>query len=108
MSKPRFPSSSFGTVVHSVLREGANRTVKMKFDTERLATRFAQRVNMLRAAMKREDHPDWEQLYRCGVHREPGAPNILIFSPRDSEFAETARAAGIKVEEPEVFEFDIP
>jgi hypothetical protein len=104
----RFPASSFGAELQATLREGANKELRLKFESETLATRFMHRINALRAALKREQHQDWEQLYRCGVHRDPGDRKILILSPRDSEFRGVLQQAGITISPiPEVKEFDI-
>jgi hypothetical protein len=66
------------------------------------------RINALRAALKRENHPDWEQLYRCGVHRDTGDRRTLILAPRDSEFRSVLKDAGVTVNPiPEVKEFTI-
>jgi hypothetical protein len=93
------PVTSFGAQLHSVLREGANKELRLTFGTEKLATRFAQRINALRNAMRREKHPDWQQLYRCGVHKDTTDPRILIVGPRDSEFTQAIKNAGVKISE---------
>ena len=105
----RFPVSSFGDELQGVLRQGANKEVRIQFDTETLCTRFMHRLNALRAAMKREQHPDWEQLYRCGVHKDPTDRRVLILQPRDSEFRAAIQAAGITLAAPvpEVKEYKI-
>ena len=104
----RFPASSFGAELQATLREGANKELRLRFDSEALATRFMHRINALRAALKREDHPDWQQLYRCGVHRDPGDRRTLILAPRDSEFRSVLKDAGVAVNPiPEVKEFNI-
>src|SRR5215831_18448697 len=93
----RFPASSFGAELQATLREGANKELRLKFESEALATRFMHRINALRAALKREDHADWEQLYRCGVRRDPGDRRTLILAPRDSEFRSVLKDAGIAI-----------
>lgn len=105
----RFPVSSFGAELQATLREGANKELRLKFDTEAMATRFMHRLNALRAAMKREQHSDWEQLYRCGVHRDATDHKIIILSPRDSEFRAALKEAGVNISTPppEVKEFTI-
>ena len=104
----RFPASSFGAELQATLREGANKELRLKFDTEAMATRFMHRINALRAAMKREAHQDWEQLYRCGVHRDVLDRKIIVLSPRDSEFRTTLKDAGIVLAPPaEVKEYNI-
>jgi len=96
----RFPASSFGAELQATLREGANKELRLKFDSEALATRFMHRLNALRAAMKREDHPDWQQLYRCGVHKDINDKKILILAPRDSEFRQALQDAGVSLTAP--------
>jgi hypothetical protein len=96
----RFPASSFGAELQATLREGANKELRLKFDSEALATRFMHRLNALRAAMKREDHPDWQQLYRCGVHKDAHDKKILILAPRDSEFRKALQDAGVSLTAP--------
>ena len=105
----RFPVSSFGAELQATLREGANKELRLKFDDEKIATRFMHRINALRSAMKRENHSDWEQLYRCGVHRDPTDKKIIILSPRDSEFRAPLKAAGVDLVPPipETKEYDI-
>jgi hypothetical protein len=96
----RFPASSFGAELQATLREGANKELRLRFDSEALATRFMHRLNALRAAMKREEHPDWQQLYRCGVHKDPNDKKILILAPRDSEFRKALQEAGVSLTAP--------
>jgi hypothetical protein len=96
----RFPVSSFGADLHATLREGANKELRLKFDSEALCTRFMHRLNALRAAMKREDSPGWRELYRCGVHRDIADKKVLILSPRDSEFRKAIQDAGIDLSTP--------
>src|SRR6516164_9447428 len=91
----RFPVDSFGSNLHAVLREGANKELRIKFLDDRIATRFIHRLNALRAAMKREAHPDWKRLYACGIHRDSTDRRIVLISPRDSEFIEAITEVGI-------------
>lgn len=94
------PLSSFGAELQSTLREGANRELRIKFPTASLAARFAQRLNQLRLAMKRAAHPEWEQLYRCGIHFAEGDKTTLIIGPKDSEFRAFLSSAGVDVVPP--------
>lgn len=105
----RFPTSSFGAELQATLREGANKELRIKFSSEALATRFIHRLNSLRAAMKREQHSDWEQLYRCGVHRDPQDRAKIILAPRDSEFRAAIKESGVDLTAPvpEVSEYVI-
>ena len=105
----RFPVSSFGGELQATLREGANKELRLKFDSEAIATRFTHRIHALRAAMKREQNADWENLYRCGIHRDPADRTIVILSPRDSEFRKALSEAGVSITAPvpEVSEYTI-
>jgi|SRR5215471_9352264 hypothetical protein len=107
---PRFPASSFGAELQATLREGANKELRIKFETPKLCTRFMHRLNALRAALKREQHPDWEQLYRCGIHKDTIDGSILILGPRDSEFRSAIAQAGVSLTAPvpERIEVTIP
>jgi hypothetical protein len=107
MAKAHQPSSSFGTELLSVLREGANKRIELTFETVALAIRFTSRINALRAAMKREKHPDTDRLYRAGVYLQKGS-NTVIIQPKDSEFREVIEAAHITVDPlPELSHYDV-
>jgi hypothetical protein len=93
MARTFAPVTSFGQELHEALRAGADKRIELKFDNEKMAIRFNQRINALRNAMKKENHPDWIQLYRCQCRRE-GAK--LILAPADSEFREVLDSAGVK------------
>lgn len=95
MAKTHDPITSFGSELHAVLREGANREVRITFPKRELATRFKQRINKLRIAMKNAKHPDWEQLYRCGVTTDFTNPCIVVLAPKDSEFRQFLGPAGV-------------
>lgn len=99
MAKNHAPISSFGAELHSVLRKGADTRITITFDTPQLAVRFNQRINQLRNAMKHHKHPDWENLYRCGVYVDKTNPCVLHIGPKDHEFREALAAAGIEVQE---------
>lgn len=84
MSDPKSPVSSFGDELQKALRLGCKQEVILNFPSEKLASRFRQRIMALRRAMRTEKHPEWQEAYRCGVFLE-GARVTL--APRDSEFA---------------------
>jgi hypothetical protein len=103
------PVDSFGPNLQAVLRKGANVEVKINFPTPELALRFRHRIHTLRAAMKRENHPDWQQLYRCGIYIDPKDTKALIIAPRDSEFNEALKDAGFTdIEATQKVEYTIP
>ena len=110
MTQPKqHPSTSFGSDLQSVLREGANKVLRIKFPSEKLATRFAQRINTLRSTMRKEKHPDWEQFYRAGVYKDDTDKSVLTIGPRDHEFHDALVAAGIALpnEAPERLDYTI-
>ena len=94
--KSRFPVSSFGSDLQAVLREGAEKELRLTFPTDKIATRFMHRINSLRSAMRKEGHRDWEQYYRAGIYKDRGNPSVVIIAPRDYEFKETIQKAGVQ------------
>lgn len=100
MARNHAPLSSFGTELQATLREGANRHIEIVFPNKSLAIRFTQRINALRNAMRTAKHPDWENLYRCGVYPDPIDPCKLTIGPKDSEFRSILASAGIGVDTP--------
>lgn len=100
MAKTHDPITSFGAELNAVLRQGANREVRIKLPDKNLAIRFKQRLNKLRVAMKAAKHPDWVQLYRCGITTDPSDPCTIVLRPKDSEFRDFIKGAGVSVEEP--------
>lgn len=86
------PVTSFGQELHSALRAGADKRFEIPFDSEKMAIRFLQRLNSLRNAMKKENHPDWKQLYRCQGRREG---KTIILAPADSDFRSALAKAGL-------------
>lgn len=100
MAKTHDPITSFGAELNAVLRQGANKEVRIKLPDKNLAIRFKQRLNKLRVAMKAAKHPDWEQLYRCGITTDPSDPCTIILRPKDSEFRDFIKGAGVSTEEP--------
>lgn len=95
MARIHAPLSSFGAELQATLRAGANKQIKITFPTKALAIRFKQRIHALRNAMKHAKHPDWEQLYRCGVYEDASNPCVVTIGPKDSEFHDILAEAGI-------------
>lgn len=103
--RQQLPFSSFGNELYATLKKGTMEKVEIKFDLFTVAFRFQQRLHAMRAAMKRESHPDTAMMYRARtslIWPEGGGPNgrdalgaVLTISPRDSEFADIVRNAGI-------------
>lgn len=95
--KSKSPTSSFDSSLIDALRSGSREPVTLEFETAKQATKFRHRIHGLRAAMRRESHPDWEQLYRAGVYIDVTDPKKVIIRPRDSEFHDVLKAAGVKL-----------
>lgn len=100
MTKSDQPVESFGPELLATLRKGADQEIRITFSDERLVTRFIQRLNQLRLAMKKANHPDWQQLYRCGFHPDLRDRKTLIIAPKDSEFRSFLQTAGVDVAAP--------
>lgn len=96
MTKSNAPVSSFGPELQNALRAGANAELRLNFDDPKMAIRFIARINALRAAMRREKHPDTDRLYRAGVSISRENPKCVIIAPKDSEFRDILRTAGVK------------
>lgn len=103
------PLSSFGSELLATLRAGADKEIRITFDSPKTAVRFKQRIHQLRQAMKKAQAPGWEQTYRCGVRFADDDPKTLILAPKDSEFRSFLRSAQIPeiVEPPPVSEVRI-
>lgn len=104
MSKPPpksdQPLSSFGNELLATLRHGADRELRITFDSAKMAIRFQQRINQFRQAHKKAQVPGWEQLYRCGMHLDDTNPRVLVLAPKDSEFRKFLLDAKIEVDSP--------
>lgn len=88
-SKIKAPVSSFGPELQQVLRQGANKELRIRFETTQLAARFSARINALRSAMRAEKHPDSDRLYRAGVSIPKDDPCCVVVAPKDSEFRDS-------------------
>ena len=95
MTSSNQPVSSFGSELQAALREGANRRLEIRFSDPKLAIRFCQRINSLRAAMRKANHPGWEQLYRAGATIDREDRRLLVIQPKDAEFRDALRDAKI-------------
>lgn len=100
MPRTHAPVSSFGSELHSVLRQGANEEVRLEFNSGKQASRFIARLNALRSAMRAEKHPDADQLYRAGARIDEEDSRVVIVSPKDSEFRSFIKTAGVGASTP--------
>lgn len=89
------PLSSFGPELQTALRKGIDREYRITFASHDMATRFKQRVNQLRQAMKHENHADWKNLYRVGLYNDRRDSRVVIIAPKDYEFNSFLDAAGV-------------
>lgn len=110
MTKSKLPVSSFGPELQNALRAGSNEELRLVFDTPQMAIRFSARINALRAAMRREKHPDTDRLYRAGVSISRENDKCVVIAPKDSEFRDVLREAGIRgtPPSPHVTKLEIP
>lgn len=104
LTRSRYPVSSFGAELLSSLLRGARERVEIPCPDQRTMQRLQARIHMLRAAMRREHHPQTELVTRARTARtwDRGQPNsncVLIIQPHDAEFESIFRAAGIKATE---------
>lgn len=116
----RTPVASFGPELYSLLLKASMERIEVPFPTWALGLRCQQRIHMLRAAMKREEHSDYLIVSRvrtslvwgskAGLAEVPNkrikntvipadrqTPAKLILQPQDSEFNAIIRKAGIEV-----------
>lgn len=98
MTKSRTPVSSFGPELLAALREGSSAEVIFDLPSKELATRFKARLNALRAAMRKEDHPLAAQVMRAGIRSPSDNACRVILAPRDSEFASALKRASVEVD----------
>lgn len=97
MAKSNTPVSSFGPEILAVLRAGCETRNTYDLPTPQAAFRFMSRLNSLRAAMKREAHPDSDRVYRAGVKINRDNRCQVIVEPRDSEFRDMLSRAEVRI-----------
>lgn len=97
MAKSNNPVSSFGPELMTVLRKGADTRSVYALPDPKSAFRFMSRINSLRAAMRREDHPDSDRVYRAGIRIDKENKCNVIVEPRDSEFGDILAKAGTEL-----------
>lgn len=105
------PVSSFGPEILAALIKGTQEVVKVEFKNAKIARRFQLRLQQLRGAMKREEHPlaDLSQRAttsllwgeRAGVEYKSDTKGssyaCVIIRPRDTEFVSAINKAGVRV-----------
>lgn len=110
MTRPnasRYRVSSFGPELLAVLVKGAAERVEIPCPSMRVMMALQMRLQMLRGAMGRENHPQYELVTKARTSRtwDPSSPRsdpkncILVVQPNDHQFADILDAAGIKVTE---------
>lgn len=97
MARSNAPVSSFGPELMTVLKDGANARRDYDFPDPQTAFRFMSRINALRAAMRREKHPDSDRVYRAGVKIPRDNKCRVVVAPRDSEFGDFLKSAGTPI-----------
>ena len=105
MTRPkvnRYTVTAFGPDLMAVLLKGAREEVLLPCPDQRTMKHIQMRLNMLRGAMFREKHPQWELVTRARTTRtwpDPKDQNkgcVLKVYPNDSQFASIFEAAGIR------------
>lgn len=128
-SKTRYPVESFGPELMAVLLKGSREKVILKFEGaegagKKQAHAFHRRIHTLRSKMREEDHPDFNLAARALVSIFWGARAtqeggdkvpvewasdiagkrgaIIVLRPRDSEFDDILKQAGVEVPKPSI------
>lgn len=110
------PIDSFGPELFNALREGSHRRVAMDLPY-RDAVKLRTRIHRLRAKMGEQGHTLYGLMMKAELRIEipkgtptksryrniqtpidPGALVTLVIAPRDSDFAEAIRKAGVTVQ----------
>lgn len=100
-AKPsRYTVSSFGHELLQTLLKGSQERVEIPCPDQRTMKHIQMRLNMLRGAMFREQHPSYRIVTRARTSRtwdktDKNKNCILIIQPNDIQFVEIFRAAGI-------------
>jgi hypothetical protein len=103
MTRPkmsRYTVNSFGPELLAVLLKGARERVAIPCPDQRTMKFIQMRLQMLRGAMFRERHPQYELVTRARTSRtwdksHPDKNCVLVVAPNDSQFAAIFRDAGI-------------
>lgn len=105
--KSRYPVSSFGPELMAILLKGATERVEIPCPSMRVMQALQLRIQMLRGAMGRENHPQYTLSCRARTSRtwdkdsDPKGErtSVLVIQPNDSQFTDLLTAAGVTVTE---------
>lgn len=105
MTRPkmsRYTVSSFGPELMAVLLKGAREKIEIPCPDQRTMKFIQMRLQMLRGAMFRERHPQYEIVTRARTSRTWKSGNkdedcVLVVAPNDSQFAKLIHDAGVAV-----------
>jgi len=102
MTRPsRYPVSSFGPELLEILVRGAKDRVSIPCPNHKTMQALQMRIQMLRGAMGREKHPQYELTTRARTsrtwNREAGkdVDCVLVIQPNDFQFSDILKSAGI-------------
>jgi len=105
MTRPkvsRYTVSSFGPELMAVLLKGARERIEIPCPDQRTMKFIQMRLQMLRGAMYRERHQQYELVTKARTSRtwdkaDKDKNCILVVAPNDSQFADIFRRAGVEV-----------
>ena len=99
----RYPVSSFGPELLAILLKGATQRVTVPCPDQRTMQHLQMRLQMLRGAMGREGHPNYQLVTRARTSRDWDTDPLdgtqsnfrLLIQPNDSQFAKLIKDAGV-------------
>ena len=106
MTRPkasRYPVTSFGPELMAILLKGAREKVSIPCPDQRFMKHLQMRLQMLRGAMAREKHPQYNLVTRARTTRKwntalgKDVDCVLVVQPNDAQFTDALRAAGVTV-----------
>ena len=105
MTRPkasRYPVTSFGPELMAILLKGAREKVSIPCPDQRFMKHLQMRLQMLRGAMAREKHPQYNLVTRARTTRQwsplgKDLECVLVVQPNDAQFTDALRAAGVSV-----------
>jgi hypothetical protein len=109
----RRPVSSFGPELLELLTQGATKEIRIPCPSMRVMKNLQMRLHLLRGAMQREKHPQYNLVTRARTsctwdfashpstkrHQFPADAKecVLFIRPNDSQFTDIIKQAGISV-----------